>query len=309
MAGREMISRAEIEALPKDDRELTYDCLVRLAGAVRRDAEKHPRERTDEAEQYLKLVLGHTAEKNPKFRLRVGVRLLSFLQRQHNRIGTAAYELAYVHFLRGRLGLSEDWFWFAGLLSWAARDATGVAIARCMAANCRFIAQSGTDDFDKRLRSARKVFVRRAEEGDPHAQRWIMNVIAHNLEIAVARGDAIAARRWFVELQNDPWIIAFEADTRMMARYSALLAAAEGRTGEAVPLFDALVKGMKDWDEQKARYIWHYGKVLLASGDRESAHRIWKSGLDLPDEAGNAPWKERIEHELNRPGFAGAAST
>ena len=124
-----------------------------------------------------------------------------------------------------------------------------------------------------------------------------MNVIAHHFESAIARDDPSAARRWFVQLQNDPWIVAFESDSGMVARCSALLAAVEGRIDEATSLFDTLIKDMKDWDEQKARYIWHYGKVFEAKGDLESARRVWRSADNLPDEAGNVPWKDRIRRE------------
>ena len=148
---------------------------------------------------------------------------------------------------------------------------------------------------------AHRVFERNASLGDPNAQRWLMNVAAHRLEIAVSRADANATRQMHAALLSDAWVRQI-APPNFMLRFNALLAITERRFGDAVTAFGQFIGDQtltpNNTYEQLARHALDYGRALLASGDRNRAVNVWQAALSLPTDAGNMPWQQRIRAAL-----------
>lgn len=224
-----------------------------------------------EAESILLGVLGiaglHSAMP-PRAAGRLGVRLRGMFSRADERASIVTYELGYVAFLRGELAFARRWFRHPYALARAAKDATRAWISRCVAENCTFVASEKTRAFERTLIRAHRVFARHASLGDPNAQRWLMNVAAHRLEIAASRYNANATRQMHAALLTDAWVRQI-APPNFMQRFNALLALTERRFGDAATAFGQLVAGQTlgpdNRYEQLARHALDYGR---ASGSR-----------------------------------------
>lgn len=279
--------------------ELIFRCRSRFAAMTRRDEAQELSARLAHAQSILLELLGANSQKTPGFADWITARMKGILRRTDDRAGTDAYELAYIYFLKGELKRAARWFLFSAHLSRIGKSASGEWISRCLAANCHFIESNRTGHFRKTLRRAGNIFNREAERGDPDAQRWIMNVLQHEIEVALVRGDRSVVQNCYARLRNDPWIAAF-GDRKQMLRMDAHLALAERRFEDAAQLFGKLVEELRDGAEQKARAVLNYGVACQASGDEARAREAWAAGLDLPAEAGNRPWQDRIRERLRR---------
>lgn len=288
------------------ERDLTYRARSRIAGRIRRfggvaDLE----ERLHRAETMLSEIVGSKSAATPSVFSRFIEKIRGVLRRRDDRLGSDIYELGYIQFLRGELNSARSWFLYGAQLSENAGAETGMWISRCLAANCRFIErfdEKEGKDFARLLVRARRVFTRRADDGDPDAQRWIMNTIAHGMEAAAAAGDGDKVRRLCGEFLEDPWIVQFGTERSAQLRYRALSAEFNEDPAEAIELYSELIAPatLPDHFEQKARYAWRYGLQLERSGELDRAKEVWRNALGYPPNAGNRPWQVRNRARLER---------
>jgi hypothetical protein len=283
----------DLLSLNEEMRTLALGSRIRLGGLLRREG------RLAEAEAVLVGLLG-AADMNatpPRFAGRLGVRLGGLLRQADTRPSIIAYEIGYIAFLRGDLLVARRWFLYSDALARAAKDATRAWISRCVAHNCAFVGSRKTRVFEKTLVRAHRIFTHHASRGDPNAQRWLMNVAAHRLEIAMLRNDVDATRQMHAALLADAWVRQI-APADFMERFNGLLALAEHRFADAATAFGQLVGGQvlgpENRYEQLARHALDYGLALVAAGDRAGARAIWQQALALPADAGNRLWQARI---------------
>jgi hypothetical protein len=298
----------DLLALTPEERELAVSSRIRLGGLFRREGKPHivglSMGGLVQAEATLLSVLaaaGLRAAAPPRAIGRLAVRLRGLFRRADKRASTIAYELGYIEFLRGELALARRWFQHAYAFGLAARDPTGAWIARCLAENSTFVASQRTRVFEKTLIRAHHIFEPNALQGDPNAQRWLMNVALHRLEVAVVRDDANAARQMHTALLSDAWVRQI-SPPNFMLRPNALLAIVERRFADAAAAFGQFIGDQSFTSdnryEQLARHVLDYGRALLASGDRNRAVNVWQAALALPAHAGNVPWQQRIRTAL-----------
>ena len=282
--------------MPEAQRDLVFRCRSRLGGLLRREG------KLEDAENLLKPLLGDQtvvrAKSGPSRIKRLGVRVRSIVRRPDDRAGLDAYELGYIAFLRGELKSARRWFLYGFNLGLASGDRSGAWISRCLAANCSFIANNNSRESSRVLRKARPIFEEGTRRGDANAQRWIMNVIAHSLEVAVHENDAVEARRLHTNLVNDPWVSEY-VDEIWLLRFDAMLAKVEGRYEDSANDYRRFLDHIKSDAEQYARYLLDYGLVLEHLGEDEAARKVWQSAGALPPDRGNKPWQDRIQRLLN----------
>jgi len=288
-------------------RDLAYRARSRFAGRLRRGVGAHagidPDARLDLAEKMLEDLLGVSSGKPPGRAARLLDRLRRVMRRTDDRLGIDAYELAYIHFLRGDLEPARAWFLQGAHFSAAAGAEVGMWISYLLATNCRFVARYDKTEARRAVRTlkkARKALTKAAEKGDPDAQRWIMITVAFGLEAAAVLNDKQEVRALHVALRGDPWIGQFDADQNVLIRFDALSAELLEGPEAAVPIYEALMAQTGDREEQKARYAWRYGLMLKACGRTDRAAEIWQAAKAYPEHAGNRPWQARIQSDLER---------
>jgi hypothetical protein len=289
----------DLNDLTADHRDLAFSCRSRLGNLLRRDGKLSE---ADEVLSSLVQLADLGTGRPPRAIGRVGVRLRGVFSRRDERASLVAYELGYVAFLRGDLRLARRWFRYADVLGRAAGDVTGAWIARCLAENCRFIGELKSRSLELTLNRAQPVFEEQASHGDPNALRWLMNVTAHRLEIAVARNDPGEARQAHAALLSDAWVREI-APPNFMSRYDALLALAENRFSDASKAFEKFLTRQAFTSdnkyEQLARHALDYGRALWGAGNKGRAREVWLQALNLPKDAGNRPWQARIRQLMN----------
>lgn len=283
---------AALRDLAENKRNIVFRSRNILAGVLRRNG------RLDEAESMLRPLFNdrsvRMANNGPSVLQRLSVRLCGIVRYIDELEGLNAYELGYLVFLRGDLRGARSWFLYGTACCHASGDETGAWISRCLAANCDFIDGYKVRKFLATLKKAQIVFERRAEEGDPNAQRWIFNMFKAKIEASVASNNPTEARCLYVNLFDNPWVKE-NADTRFLRWYDGLVAATEGRHRDAVKIFRQFFEEMADnVPEEHARHLMHFGSSLHSAGDEQAACNAWHAALGLPEDNGNRPWQRRI---------------
>jgi tetratricopeptide (TPR) repeat protein len=216
---------------------------------------------------------------------------------------TAEYEIGYIHFLRGDFAQAMDYFARSTAHAKESGNPVGASISQCLEWEMRFFSDPGNaEEFRRILNETRKVFEAEAKV-KPDASRWVMNVKAHNFDIAVLTGDIEQAKIWFGELERDPWICnpKLHSETLDFIRRGRF-ALAQKRFNDAAENFNKYLKkepGRGARSEQAARVYLDLGRALDGMGEREKAIAAWQEGLKIcEDDCGNRFWKERIRSEL-----------
>jgi len=208
------------------------------------------------------------------------------------------YELGYIEFLGGRQSSAHAMLDHSVQHAELGGDEIGAWIARCVQAN--FDSQFGIttfDDFESVLWRALNVFI--TESWNPNADRWVMNVVANQFNIAFFKNDALTAQVRLKELSEHPWIVKF-GGPEFLLPYRARMKMLQGDFSRAVKEFELLLYddgGQPRQDatrEGLAREYLDYGYAQMNAGDPLAAQRAWHRGIELPDNCGNRTWKEKI---------------
>ena len=216
------------------------------------------------------------------------------------------YDLAYIHYLRGKLVEAMELFGKSASHAAETGDGVGEWISRCVEFWVRYLGEfNPIADFKAVLLEALSIFHRfsSGKDKNPHAERWVMNVNANLFGVAFEENDYHGAERQIALLEADVWIKYF-AESYFMAPYYARQAILKGDYANAAKLFQDYFEVLnireagKSPVESLSREYFDWGKALFLSGEIERATETWRTGLTTRDDLANHAWKKRIQSHL-----------
>jgi hypothetical protein len=207
-------------------------------------------------------------------------------------LAKASYERGYVDFLRGDVVAALPAIDASARLSEQGDDATGVAISRVVADRLRYLhGRLPGHRWADTMATALTRFVEDAPTS-PRADRWVMQVYVHQIELAFLEGDAATAQSVLELLEDHPWIDQF-ARRRSLTLARGRVAATGGRHEEACRRYVEALGPSLDADpgtqhtEALARDLVDLALSLRACGREREAHDVLRHALALPPDAGN----------------------
>ena len=177
-----------------------------------------------------------------------------------------------------------------------------------------FVAVLGLSGFSRaaerflRLSKKGEIYFKAREELDTTAERWVMNVRAHQFEYAYWAKNRELARTARLALETDPWIQRFE-NGRILGMARARLLLLDRKGSEAASAFRKLVPFVGGLTARSASYrkeealawvLLDYGSAERSCGRVAAARKIWEAGMSLRADAGNTPYQRLIQRELER---------
>ncbi len=215
-------------------------------------------------------------------------------------LARATYDLGYIAFLRGDHRLARSRLEASAAYAMVAGDVVGAWCSRCVAARIALdFGVSSIADLEAVLHDAGAVFQREALRGDATAERWVMNVTAHGLDAAVARGDLECAKERLSALEANRFIRRYGQD--LMPPYRARVFALAGKSAEAVEVLENFLYGpggaelRSPKQEGLSRLFAELSIARASVGDADGSNRALQRAFDLPDDCGNAAWKHLAE--------------
>jgi tetratricopeptide (TPR) repeat protein len=211
------------------------------------------------------------------------------------------YDLGYLDFLHGDPDRTAEWFARAIAAAEQAGDRTGAWISRLVGLRVALLAGTADPAIYRSTHEAARDYLTSDEATGPHVARWIMNAHAQLLDLGLLTEDPELITTELAALEEDPF---YQQTGRpdLLLKYQARAAAVTGDPARACRLFEELLAAdltdPPSHREELARDLYYYGRALAATGDLDSAHRIWNLGLRTPDNAANWPWKPRITQAL-----------
>jgi hypothetical protein len=223
-------------------------------------------------------------------------------------LATIEYELGYLDFLTGRWRSAIQRLERSAATGIRAGDQTAGYISRCVAGSIGFYAQVVTDEQFRALLHQALQHFQSVANTSLLAERWVMNVHAHLFDVAFLTGDRTQAIAELALLQGNSWLAQFGSAKGAMATVEARGCLLRGEWSQAAGRYQELLavelnrpEGPSS-QEQLARTFLEYGTALASDQRISQARVIWEIGLRCPDDAGNWPWKPRIERALrNHP--------
>jgi hypothetical protein len=216
--------------------------------------------------------------------------------------GALYYDLAYLNFMHGVHDQTDKWMARSVAVSEQASNLTGAHFARLVWMRIRLLRDAVSQDEYRAAHEAALAYFTSDTAAGPNVARWVMNVHAQLLDLALLAEDTDLALAKLELLEDDTWIREV-GRTDLVTKYQARVATIAGDPERAIQLFaDYLSEHLTDPPsplEELSRDLYYYGRALAASGDQETARSIWELGLRTPDNAANWPWKPRIRAALD----------
>jgi hypothetical protein len=190
----------------------------------------------------------------------------------------------------------------------------GYWISRVVAGHVDFVAALELPGFaraaEQFLRLSRKgeTYFKALAELDTTAERWVMNVRAHQFEYAYWTSDVELAQTAYRALETDPWIQRFDKG-QILGAARARLSLLDHEGFEAASAFEKLFPFIEDLtarnasrrkEEALAWVLLDYGRAEKYCGRTAAARKSWSRGMSLRADAGNIPYQRLIQQELQR---------
>lgn len=211
--------------------------------------------------------------------------------------GALYYDLAYLSFLRGELDPADEWFARSVEVSEQADNPVGAHISRLVWLRVRLLRGTVTASEYRSAHESALAYFTSDDATGPHVARWVRNVHAQLLDLALLTDDTELARHQLELIEDHPWADQVGRPD-LVVKLQARVAAMTGESARAITLFaDYLADHLTDPlspVEELSRDLYYYGRALADSGDLSAARHIWELGLRTPDHAANWPWKPRI---------------
>lgn len=204
------------------------------------------------------------------------------------------YDRGYVAYLRGEAEDARQWLSQSADVAARSGNEISASISRCVEAvvAATFGGAAEAERARQVLDDAMAVFERYAA-ADPNAERWVQNVLAHRIEVAVSLEDRPAAEASLRALERHPWARRY-GDPETLALARARVARLQGDWAEAERELRLAIGERPDpRREQLARIHLEIAEIRLLRGDLAGAHSAIAAARALPADCGNAPWQVR----------------
>ncbi|CAK9095635.1 unnamed protein product [Durusdinium trenchii] len=276
----ETLANLDKDGLSTHGKRLRSRARVDLAGMVRRQNQ------FDEARRLLSVVDEDDGELS------------------NSDLGTAWYEIGYVHYLKDEYSQAAEAFKNSVRFAKSGDDLVGAEISRFLQRWADFLAEEKPDSlkqFAEGSVNALVTFTQQQDE-DPRAFRWVMNSLAHAVDAGYFLGDESRVANHLRDLRANPWVREF-AKPDWILRYEARYAMVRSQYNEAVALWREFFKAteINQDTESGAMPFLDFGIALLRSGRSDEARKAFLHGKMLNQSgSANAYWQRRIDEELER---------
>jgi hypothetical protein len=177
----------------------------------------------------------------------------------------------------------------------------GGFVSRCLQFRASYLeGQVSAEDFRMQLQQAGEKF--ESEPENDFARRWVMNYHSHLFELAFAEENLTLARKLLEGIQRSRWMRdrTGEEQRLRILPYSARIAMLENDWEAAARHFEKYLDVPNPvWNskagEALAREFLDYGIALAERHQVATAQRVWRRGLECPDNLANRIWKASIQ--------------
>jgi hypothetical protein len=215
----------------------------------------------------------------------------------------AAYDRAYILYLRAKSEGSITWFGRSRSLSRRAGDAVGEWISYCLETIVRYYAGLATAiELTEVLRKALAVFEDNRSK-HAHAERWVTNAYAYLFDLACDNEDRAMAAEFLDRLERHSWIRAFGRDDILQTRKARYYLLAGEHALAASMFWEFLVtecgESLKPTEREGLAREFHFlAQSLAGLGRDDEANENWQRGLACSGDSANWHWQERIRQAL-----------
>ncbi|WP_436496852.1 hypothetical protein [Actinokineospora sp. HUAS TT18] len=215
----------------------------------------------------------------------------------------ALYERGYLEYLHGRVDAAIDYLDESAEAAQQAGRTVSGWISALVRDQVRFHAgRIDVASYDANLVTALEVFTTAAAEGNPHAERWIMNAHDHRFTLACLTGDVLLATQEREALRDNEWVARERPE--LAIEWQARLDLARGEFAAARADFERILPAdaltaEPSAVELTARRLYEYGAALEGAGDRRKARQAWEQVLRCSDQSGSWSWKARTRDRMS----------
>lgn len=156
-------------------------------------------------------------------------------------------------------------------------------------------------EFDSVLESALPAFIKLwRDNGNVNAERWVMNVVAHQFETSYLIADGDRAASCMDLLVGNGWVSRIGGQAHLLP-HKARLCSLRGEYLDAISIYEDILRdeGGGYRREEIARLLFDAGWSYVCAGNLEEGIVRWNDGLSQSAAGGNAHWFPLLEASVD----------